>query len=102
MGKFFDDTVQGLLEAVEVEKGNVPLTERKGMSTSTVAKKLVDDLIEIRKKENISQEELAKMTGSSQQSISRLEKQTHSPSLKLFTNIVQALGYELKLVKQNS
>ncbi len=37
-------------------------------------KELVDKLIEIRKQENISQSELAKMTGNTQQAISRLEK----------------------------
>ena len=31
MSKFFDDTMQGLLEAVEIEKRNIPLTEREGM-----------------------------------------------------------------------
>lgn len=79
MSKFFDDAMQGLLEAVEIEKGNIPLTEREGMPAPTYYisdsdKELVDKLIEIRKKENISQSELAKMTGNTQQAISRLEK----------------------------
>lgn len=26
MSQFFEDTMQGLLEAVEIEKGNIPLT----------------------------------------------------------------------------
>lgn len=26
MSKFFDDTMQGLLQAIEIEKGNIPLT----------------------------------------------------------------------------
>lgn len=107
MSSFFEDTMQGLLEAVEIEKGNIPLVERKGMPAPTYYvsdedKKLVDDLIEIRKKENISQAELAEMTGNSQQAISRFEKKTHSPSLKLFANIVNALGYELQIVKKQT
>ncbi len=53
MSKFFDDTMQGLLQAIEIEKGNIPLTERKGMPAPTL---------------------LAKMTGNTQQAISRLEK----------------------------
>lgn len=104
---FYEDMEKSLLEAIEIEKGNIPLTERKGMPAPTYYisdddKKLVDDLIEIRKKENISQSELAEMTGNSQQAISRFEKKTHSPSLKLFANIVNALGYELQIVKKSN
>ena len=35
MNNFFDDTMQGLLQAVEIEKGNIPLAERKGMAAPT-------------------------------------------------------------------
>ena len=35
MSKFFDDTMQGLLEAIEIEKCNIPLTEHKGMPLPT-------------------------------------------------------------------
>ena len=106
MSQFFDDTMQGLLEAVEIEKGTVPLTEQKGMPAPTFYvsdddKKLVDDLIEIRKRENISQSELAEMTGNTQQSISRLEKKSHSPSLQTFCNILNALGYKLTIEKKS-
>ena len=105
MSKFFDDTMQGLLQAIEIEKGNIPLTERKGMLAPTFYvssddKELVDKLIEIRKQENISQSELAKMTGNTQQSISRLEKKNHSPSLQTFCNILDALGYGLVIEKK--
>lgn len=107
MGNFFEDTMQGLLEAVEIEKGNVPLTERKGMPSKTFYvsnndEALVDEIINIRKMENISQKELAEMTGSSQQAISRFEKKTHSPSIKLFASIVDSLGYELQIVKKGN
>lgn len=105
MSKFFDETMQGLLEAIEIEKGDIPLTEREGMPAKTfyVAdddQKLIDNLIEIRKRENISQAELAEITGNTQQSISRFEKKTHSPSMKLFSCIVNALGYEVQLVRK--
>lgn len=105
MSKFFDETMQGLLEAIEIEKGNIPLAEREGMPAKTyyVAdndQKLIDNLIEIRKRENISQAELAEITGNTQQSISRFEKKTHSPSMKLFSSIVNALGYEVQLVRK--
>lgn len=105
MSKFFDDTMQGLLEAIEIEKGNIPLKKRENMAAPTfyVAdddKELIDRIIEIRKSENISQSELAKMTGSSQQAISRFEKKTHSASMNLFSSIINALGYEVQLVKK--
>lgn len=107
MGDFFDDTMRGLLEAVEIEKGSTPLTERKEMPAATLYvsnsdTELIDRLVEIRKKENVSQSELAKMVGSKQQAISRLEKNEHSPSLKLFYNMVDALGYELQIVKKQN
>lgn len=107
MSKFFDDTMQGLLEAVEIEKGNLPLTERSDMAGKTyyVAEndtELIDKIVEIRKKEKISQVELAKMTGNSQQAISRFEQKTHSASMNLFASIINALGYEVRLVKKGS
>lgn len=107
MSKFFEDTMQGLLEAVEISKGNLPLEKHEGMPAPTyyVAdcdRELIDRIIEIRKKENISQAELAEMTGNSQQSISRFEQKTHSSSMKLFSSIINALGYEVQLVKKSS
>lgn len=63
-------------------------------------KELVDKLIEIRKKENIFQSELAKMTGNTQQAISRLEKKNHSPSLQTFCSILDALGYGIAIEKK--
>ena len=106
MSKFFEDTMQGLLEAVEIDKGNIPLKKREGMPATTYYaaddKEVVDRIIEIRKKENISQAELAEMTGNSQQSISRFEQKTHSSSMKMFYSIINALGYEVQLVKKSS
>lgn len=32
---FFEDMEKSLLEAIEIEKGNIPLTERKGMPAPT-------------------------------------------------------------------
>lgn len=54
MSKFYDDTMQGLLEAIEIEKGSIPLTEREWIPEPTYYifnndKELVDKLIEIRK-----------------------------------------------------
>lgn len=105
MSSFFDDTMQGLLEAIEIEKGSIPLTEKKDMKAKTYYVSdsdigLIDSLVRIRKEENISQSELAEMIGIKQQAISRLEKNEHSPSLKLFHSVVNALGYDLQIVKK--
>ena len=105
MSKFFDETMQGLLEAVAIEKGKIPLTEKKGMPAPTFyaadkEKELIDELVGLRKKQNVSQRELAEMTGNKQQAISRMEKKEHSPSLKLFYSMVSALGYDLQIVKR--
>ena len=103
---FFEDLEKGLLEAIEMERGNVPLTEREGMPAKTYYvsendRILVDQLIQIRKEQKISQNKLAEMIGNQQQAISRTESKAHSPSLRLFCSMVNALGYELKLVKRD-
>lgn len=107
MSKFFDETMQGLLEAVAIEKGEMALEKKENMPAPTLIasdkeKKLIDELITLRKEQNISQSELAKLTGNKQQVISRMETKAHSPSLKLFYSMVNALGYDLKIVKQNT
>lgn len=106
MSDFFNDTMQGLLEAIEIEKGNIPLMKKENMPATTFIaadkeKELIDELINIRKKQDMSQNQLAELTGNRQQAISRIEKKEHSPSLKLFYSMVHALGYDLKIVKQN-
>ncbi len=105
MGDFFTDTMQGLMEALEIERGNIPLTEKSDMPSktliaSTKEQELIDEIVNIRKENNISQTQLAALTGNKQQAISRLEKKENSPSLKLFYSIVDALGYDIKLVKR--
>ena len=96
--------MQGLLEAIEMEKGEVPLVEKKNMPAPTFVaadaeQKLIDEIVHIRKEKSISQSDLAKIIGVKQQAISRLENKEHSPSLKLFYSMVHALGYDLKIVK---
>lgn len=101
----YNDMERSLLEAIEMEKGNIPLTQRENMPAPTFIaadkeKELIDQLVTLRKEQNISQNQLAMLTGNKQQAISRIEKKEHSPSLKLFYSMVNALGYDLKIVKQ--
>lgn len=62
--------------------------------------RLIGEMISIRKLEKVTQTELAELTGSKQQVISRIEKKENSPSLRMFCNMLQALGYELQIVKR--
>ncbi len=107
MSKFFEETMQGLLEAVAIDKGEIPLVEKENMLAPTfiaadMEKKLIDEVVKIRKEQNMSQSKLAELTGNKQQAISRTENKEHSPSLKLFYSMVNALGYELQIVKKRT
>ena len=51
----------------------------------------------MRKAKKVTQSELAQMTGSKQQVISRIEKKENSPSLRSYCNMLSALGYELQI-----
>lgn len=107
MSKFFDDTIQGLMEAIAIEKGDIPVKIKDNMPSKTLVasemeKDLIQEVVNLRKQQNISQNKLAELTGNKQQAISRMEKNEHSPSLKLFCTMVNALGYDVKLVKQNA
>lgn len=62
--------------------------------------KLIGEMVRLRKKENITQSKLAKLTGNKQQVISRIEQKENSPSLRMFCNLLNALGYELQIVKK--
>lgn len=62
--------------------------------------KLIGEMISLRKAEKITQSQLAAITGSKQQVISRIEKKESSPSLKIFCSMLNALGYELQIVKK--
>ena len=104
---FYDDVEKSLLEAIAMEKGNIPLTQREDMPAPTFIasekeKELINQLVNLRKSQNMSQKQLAILTGNKQQAISRIEIQEHSPSLKLFYSMVNALGYELQIVKKKS
>ena len=107
MSKFFEETMQGLLVAVAIDKGEIPLIEKEDMPASTfiaadMERKLIDKVVQIRKEQNMSQSKLAELTGNKQQAISRTENKEHSPSLKLFYSMVNALGYDLQIVKKSS
>ena len=106
MSNFFNDTMTGLLEAVAIDRGEIPLVEKENMPSKTLvssewqAKELVENLQEIRKEKNITQGKLAEIMGTKQQVISRMENNENVPTLKFFCSALDALGYELQIVKK--
>lgn len=62
--------------------------------------RLIGQMIALRKEEKITQSQLAAITGNRQQVISRIENKENSPSLKIFCNLIDALGYKLQIVKK--
>jgi len=61
---------------------------------------LLHDIVRLRKELNLTQKELAEISETSQQEISRMEKRHHSPALKTLCKIVNSMGYELILQKK--
>ena len=57
------------------------------------------DLVSARKKSSLSQKDLAKKTGLSQQAISRIETGYSSTTIKNMLKYLNALGYTIKVVK---
>ena len=104
MGRYAD-LEKSLLEAIEIEHGTIPIVSKDEMPAPTFVasdkeKILIEEFVTLRKKKNISQKELAAAMGSKQQVISRVENLENSPSLKLFYSMVDALGYELRIVEK--
>lgn len=77
-------------------------TFTKAWNESREEYKLIGEMISLRKAEKITQSQLAAITGSKQQVISRIEKKESSPSLKIFCSMLNALGYELQIVKKQA
>lgn len=87
----------------EIEKQRLEDVEfREAWDSSREEYRLIGEMISLRKKEKITQRQLASRIGNKQQVISRIEQKESSPSLKLFCNIIDALGYELKIVKKET
>ena len=86
-------------EEVEKERKSSP-EFNKAWTESREEYRLIGEMISIRKQNKMTQSKLAEITGNKQQVISRIEKKESNPSLKMFCNILNALGYELKIVKK--
>lgn len=63
--------------------------------------RIIGEIIRLRKQQGISQTELASRIKKKQQTVSRVENKEVNPSLKLICNMVDTMGYELKIVPKN-
>ena len=86
---------------IELKKQNDP-EFKKAWDDSRAEYKLIGEMISIRKQEKITQKELAKLTGNKQQVISRIERKESIPTIRAFSHILDAMGYELQIVKKKS
>ena len=86
---------------IEKQRQNDP-EFRKTWDDSRAEYKLIGEMISLRKQENITQKELAALTGNKQQVISRIERKESIQTLRAFINMLYALGYELQIVKKKS
>ena len=75
---------------------------RKAWDESRVEYELIGEMISLRKKEKITQQQLAAITGSKQQVISKIERKESIPTIRMFAKILDALGYELRIVKKGT
>lgn len=75
---------------------------KKVWDESRAEYRLIGEMISLRKQENVTQKELAELTGNKQQVISRIERKESIPTIRAFSHILDALGYELQIVKKES
>jgi DNA-binding XRE family transcriptional regulator len=58
---------------------------------------LIAQIVDVRNKLNITQEELALRVGTQKSNISRFESGTYNPSLDFITKIAHSLGKEIRI-----
>ena len=61
---------------------------------------LICEYIKLRNESNISQSELARRVGIAKSTAARMERNLHSISLGTFTKLLEAMNYELQIVKR--
>ena len=71
---------------IELKRKNNP-EFKKEWDESRAEYKLIEKMISLRKQENITQKELAALTGNKQQVISRIERKESIPTIKAFIHI---------------
>ena len=88
MGKNFQDFLNEQLQNAEVKKEYDALE---------VEYQIISALIEARNKQNLTQKQLAQITGIVQGNISRLEKGTLNPSIKTLKRLADGLNMKMRI-----
>lgn len=93
--------VEDINEMIERKRQTDPAF-RKAWDESREEYRLIGEMIALRKKEELTQKQLAELTGNKQQVISRVERHESIPSIRLFSKLLNAMGYELQIVKKTT
>lgn len=75
--------------------------EPKNAIVTDKSAKLIDDLKEVMTDKGISGNQLCRDTGINKSQLSRFLNKKMNVSLNLFINLVDALGYEIRLVSKH-
>ena len=79
--------------------GKVGTSEREDFRREAYSYCMGQIIHDARKKEKVTQEELAKRIGASKSYISRIEKGVIEPGVSTFYRIIEALGLRIEIVK---
>lgn len=79
--------------------GKVGTSERDDFRREAYSYCMGQIIHDARKKEKVTQEELAKRIGASKSYISRIEKGVIEPGVSTFYRIIEALGLRIEIVK---
>lgn len=86
----------------EIEKQKQDEKFKKAWDEYHSEYELIGQMISLRKQNKITQSELAMLIDVKQQVISRIERKESNTTLRMFTRILDALGYELQIVKKRT
>ncbi len=62
---------------------------------------LIEEIIQIRKKSNLTQQELSNLTGIVQSSIAKIENFVRTPQYTTLMKLLRPMGYTIKVVPLN-
>lgn len=88
-------------EKVEIDKRLINDNElKKAYDDAQHEYEIVKQLVKMRNEMGLSQNDVAKKSGLTQQMVSRIETIDNSPTLKNFIKYVDSVGLEIKFVKK--
>lgn len=79
---------------VKDDSGNISFIEKE---KNKVKEQLLKDYVFLRKEKNLSQEDIAKLTGIARPNISRIENGKYNPSLEVLIKLAVALDMKLEI-----